>query len=323
MNDAHESQEAAPQKRGLEVRDLIRQEIRKVFVGNTMATDLLLMTVIAQGHVLVEGVPGIAKTTLVKAFAQTLGCQFARVQFTPDLLPGDITGTYIFNMKDSSFELRRGPLFANVVLGDEINRAPAKTQSALLEAMQEGQVTIDGQTLELPQPFIVLATQNPVEQEGVYLLPEAQVDRFTVKLIMDYPSAADEHRMLATYSAPVPPIVPVVTPEQIQSMIEEASRVHIEDHLLDYIVRLVKATRHHPSVLLGASPRASLALMRCSKAAAYMTGRDHVLPDDIRWLVPHVLNHRIILSPEAELDQNTTADVVRDCFDSTPYTEEA
>ncbi len=304
------------------MRDAIRAEIAKAFVGKPDTTDLLLMTLLAQGHVLVEGVPGIAKTTLVKAFAQTLGCQFARVQFTPDLLPGDITGTYVLNMKESSFELRKGPLFANVVLGDEINRAPAKTQSALLEAMQEGQVTIEGQTFELPQPFIVLATQNPVEQEGVYLLPEAQVDRFTVKLIMDYPSAADEVRMLTTYSAPIPEIESIITPSAIANMRDEASDVFIEEHLVDYIVRLVKATRQHPAVLLGASPRASLALMRCSKASAYIDGRNHVLPDDIRWLVPHVLTHRIILSPEAELDQNTAATVIDDCLENTPYSSE-
>ncbi len=322
MQNPDENSANAEQEPGHQVRNLIRKEIGKTFVGSMESADLLLITLLAQGHVLVEGVPGIAKTTLVKAFAQTLGCQFARVQFTPDLLPGDITGTYVFNMQDSSFELRQGPLFANVVLGDEINRAPAKTQSALLEAMQEGQVTIEGQTLPLPQPFIVLATQNPVEQEGVYLLPEAQVDRFTVKLIMNYPSANDEHRMLATYNAPVPKTEAVVSPEDIKSMIEEAGNVFIEDHLLGYIVRLVKATRHHPSVLLGASPRASLALMRCSKAAAYLAGRDHVLPDDIRWLVPHVLNHRIILTPEAELDQYTAMNIVQECLDATPYSEE-
>jgi len=322
MQTSDETEKQGSTQRGLEVRDRIRQEISKTFVGSMDSADLLLITLLAQGHVLVEGVPGIAKTTLVKAFAQTLGCHFSRVQFTPDLLPGDITGTYVLNMKDSSFELRKGPLFANVVLGDEINRAPAKTQSALLEAMQEGQVTIEGNTLALPQPFIVLATQNPVEQEGVYLLPEAQVDRFTVKLIMDYPSASDEHRMLTTYNSPVPATEAVVSPEDITVMVEEAGMVFIEDHLLDYIVRLVKATRHHPSVLLGASPRASLALMRCSKASAYLSGRDHVLPDDIRALVPHVLNHRIILTPEAELDQETATNVVIECMDATPYSQE-
>jgi MoxR-like ATPase len=307
---------------GLAVRNLIRKEIAKVYVGEEDVSDILLVALLAQGHVLVEGVPGIAKTTLVKAFAQTLGCQFARVQFTPDLLPGDITGSYVLNMKESTFELRQGPIFGNVVLGDEINRAPAKTQSALLEAMQEGQVTIEGHTLLLPRPFIVLATQNPVEQEGVYLLPEAQVDRFMVKVVMDYPSAAHEQRMLAAYSAPVEPAQSVIGPDDILQMIDDAGGVFIADHMLDYIVRLVTATRLHPAVLLGASPRASLALMRCSKAAAYLSGRDHVVPDDIRGLASHVLNHRIILTPEAELDQLAAFDIVSECLGSTPYSQE-
>jgi MoxR-like ATPase len=322
MEEAPEEDIPATPHPGLTVRDLIREEIAKIYVGREDVSDILLMALLAQGHVLVEGVPGIAKTTLVKAFAQTLGCQFARVQFTPDLLPGDITGSYVLNMKESTFELRQGPIFGNVVLGDEINRAPAKTQSALLEAMQEGQVTIEGQTLMLPQPFIVLATQNPVEQEGVYLLPEAQVDRFMVKVIMDYPTPAHEQRMLATYSAPVEPARAVVGPGEILQMTENAAAVFVADHMLDYIVRLVTSTRVHPAVLLGASPRASLALMRCSKAAAYISGRDHVVPDDIRALAGHVLNHRIILTPEAELDQLTSMEIVTECLNSTPYSQE-
>ncbi len=313
---------AADILRAAEVRQQLHAEIGKAYVGSAATTDLLLVALLARGHVLLEGVPGIAKTTLVKTFARTLGCDFSRIQFTPDLLPADITGTYVLNLKDQTFVLRKGPLFANVVLGDEINRAPAKTQSALLEAMQEGQVTIEGQTLRLPRPFIVLATQNPVEQEGVYLLPEAQVDRFIFKLVLRYPSFAEERRVLATYNLPVPEVRTILSPEEIEHLAEVSERIFIAPGLLDYIVRLVQRTREHPSVLLGASPRASLALMRCAKVRALIYGRGHVLPDDIRALVPPILNHRIILTPESELDQVAVDEVVEECLAEVPYTEE-
>ena len=305
-----------------QLRRRVHEELAKVYVGSADTTDLLLVALFARGHVLLEGVPGIAKTTLVKSFAETLGCHFSRIQFTPDLLPADITGTYVLNLRDNTFELRKGPLFANVVLGDEINRAPAKTQSALLEAMQESQVTIEGETLLLPEPFIVLATQNPIEQEGVYLLPEAQVDRFMFKLVLGYPSFSEERRVLATYNAPIAPIAKVLGPEDIIRTARLAEAIHIAPGLLDYIVRLVQRTREHPAVRLGASPRASLALMRCAKVRAFIHGRGHVLPDDVRALVPSVLGHRIILTPEAELDQLREADVIADCLAAVPYTEE-
>ncbi|PKN56077.1 MAG: magnesium chelatase [Deltaproteobacteria bacterium HGW-Deltaproteobacteria-14] len=309
--------------RALALKKTVADEIAKVYIGDIKTTDLLLVALLARGHVLLEGVPGIAKTTLIKTFARTLGCRFARVQFTPDLLPADITGTYVLDLRDSTFVLRKGPIFANVVLADEINRAPAKTQSALLEAMQENQVTIEGQTQELPTPFVVLATQNPVEQEGVYLLPEAQVDRFLFKIVLGYPSYDEERRVLSTYNVPVPNVEMVLSPEDIHGMAAAAERVFIAPSLLDYIVRLVQHTRTHHAVLLGASPRASLALMRCSKALAFLHGRDHVLPDDVRSLVTPVLNHRIILSPEAELDQISVGEVLAECLAAVPYNREA
>jgi MoxR-like ATPase len=303
--------------------DGVRREIAKVYIGESDTVELLLIALFARGHVLLEGVPGIAKTTLVKAFARTLGCQFSRIQFTPDLLPADITGTNVLDLRDHTFVLRKGPLFAHVVLGDEINRAPAKTQSALLEAMQEDQVTIEGRTEALPAPFIVLATQNPVEQEGVYVLPEAQVDRFMFKVVLGYPDFAQERRILATYNTPVEPVAPVLSPRDILDIAARAERVHIAPGLLDYIVRLVQHTRVHPAVLLGASPRASLALMRCAKVAALLRGRAHVLPDDIRALVPPIFGHRIILTPEAELDRLSPAAVVEECLSEVAYAEDA
>lgn len=304
------------------LREQVSAEVRKVYIGSPETVDLLLVALLARGHVLLEGVPGIAKTTLVKTFAQTLGCEFSRIQFTPDLLPADITGTYVLNLKDNTFVLRKGPLFANIVLGDEINRAPAKTQSALLEAMQEVQVTIEGQTLQLPRPFMVLATQNPVEQEGVYLLPEAQVDRFLFKIVLGYPSLEEERRVLETYNRPVPAVHPVLSQQQIAQLATLAESVHVAPGLLDYIVSLVQSTREHGAVLLGASPRASLALMRCAKARALIKGRPHVLPDDVKALAGAILVHRIILTPESELDQIRVEEVLAECLAQVPYTHE-
>ncbi len=315
--------EAGEVMRAAEVRQRIRAEIGKVYVGSPVTIDLLIVALLARGHVLLEGVPGIAKTTLVKTFATTLGCDFSRIQFTPDLLPADITGTYVLNLKDNTFVLRKGPLFANIVLGDEINRAPAKTQSALLEAMAENQVTIEGETLPLRQPFMVLATQNPIEQEGVYLLPEAQVDRFLFKLVLGYPSLAEERRVLMTYNQVIEAVNPVLNPADILELSEAAERIHIAPGIIDYIVRLVQRTREHIAIHLGASPRASLALMRCAKTRALIHGRTHVLPDDVRSLVPSVLNHRMILTPEAELDLVSVDEVVEECLADVPYSEEA
>lgn len=301
-------------------RDGLRSQIAQVFIGETDLVDLLLCALLAPGHILLEGVPGVAKTTLAKAFSTCCGCSFRRIQFTPDMLPADITGSYILNMRDQEFVLRKGPVFANIVLGDEINRAPAKTQSALLEAMQEGQVTIEGESLALPDPFLVVATQNPLEQEGVYPLPEAQVDRFLFKLHMGYPEAAGEERMLATYDRPPAPVKPVLRAEMIRALRVEAAAVHVSAEVRAYIVGLARFTRKHDAVRLGASPRASLSLMRAAKAWALLDGRAFVLPDDIRRLAQPVLLHRLVLTPEAELDGVAARQVITAALDQVAYT---
>jgi MoxR-like ATPase len=297
----------------------ISGEVGRAYIGDLETTEILLTALLARGHVLLEGVPGVAKTTLVKAFSKTLGCAFRRIQFTPDLLPSDITGTYILDMRTNSFVLREGPIFANIVLGDEINRAPAKTQSALLEAMQERQVTIEGETRHLPPPFLVLATQNPIEHEGTYPLPEAQVDRFLIKLTMTYPSETNEKRMLATYSRPVAEPVPVIGPEDVIRMQALAEDVHVEDDILDYVLGLAQFTRKHRRVYLGVSPRAALALLLAAKARALLKGRDFVLPDDVKYLAPYVLAHRVLLAPEAELEGAHAEAVIGEALAQVPY----
>src|SRR5689334_251320 len=297
----------------------ITEEVGRVFIGSPMITEALLVALLARGHVLIEGYPGVAKTTLVKAFSGTLGCHFRRVQFTPDLLPSDITGTYILDMRTNTFVLREGPVFTHVLLGDEINRAPAKTQSALLEAMQEHQVTIEGETRSLEEPFIVLATQNPIEQEGTYPLPEAQVDRFLIKLKMGYPSPADEKRMLGTYDRRPPPVRTVVVPSAVLDLQALAQAVFVAEALLDYVLGLVAFTRSHPKVYLGVSPRAGLALVHASKGLALLRGRDYVLPDDVRHLAPLVLGHRILMTPEAELEGVAGTAVVAETLDKVGY----
>jgi MoxR-like ATPase len=302
-----------------QIAQSIIAEVGVAYIGTPSTTEALLTALVARGHVLIEGVPGVAKTTLVKAFAHTLGCSYRRIQFTPDLLPSDITGTYILDMRTNQFVLRAGPVFCNVLLGDEINRAPAKTQSALLEAMQEAQVTIEGETRQLPPPFIVLATQNPIEHEGTYPLPEAQVDRFLLKLTMRYPAAPDERRMLTTYNRPVAEPRAVVGPEDVLRMQELADSVHVADEVFDYILALASYTRQHRRVYLGASPRAGLALLRAAKAIALVRGRDFVLPDDVKALAPLVLPHRILMTPEAELDGAHADAVVGEAIERVPY----
>lgn len=297
----------------------VRAEVRKVFIGSPNVLEALLVAMLARGHVLLEGVPGVAKTTLAKSFAAALNCSFRRIQFTPDLLPSDITGTYILDMRHNQFVLRKGPIFAQVVLGDEINRAPAKTQSALLEAMQETQVTIEGVTQSLALPFLVLATQNPVEQEGVYMLPEAQLDRFLVKLRLGYPSFEDEMEVLRTYDGEPGTINPVLDPEDIQLMAHLSDEVHFAEELRAYILRLVRYSRNHEQIALGNSPRAALALMRSAKARALIHGRDYALPDDIRAMAGVVLAHRVILTPDAELNGVRNEDVIRSALRDVPY----
>jgi MoxR-like ATPase len=298
----------------------VRTEVQKAFYGGPESIELILTTLMARGHVLLEGVPGIAKTTLVKAFAAALGCSFRRIQFTPDLLPSDITGTFV--LQAGTFALREGPIFAQVILADEINRAPAKTQSALLEAMQERQVTIEGQTKPLEPPFFVLATQNPIEHEGTYPLPEAQVDRFLAKLKMGYPAASDEKEMLRRYSAS-PDVARetrrVLEPGTILRLQELADAVHVEDELLEYVIALAQFTRTHRRVALGASPRAALQLVHAAKARALLGGRDFVLPDDVKHLGPAVLSHRVMLSADAELEGMSADAIVREALDRVPY----
>lgn len=297
----------------------VRRQVGRVYIGDTNSVDLMIVALLSRGHVLLEGVPGIAKTTLVKGFAITLGCSIRRVQFTPDLLPADITGTYVLNPKDGTFSLRAGPIFANVLLADEINRAPAKTQSALLEAMQERQVTIEGDRFELPDPFFVLATQNPVDLEGTYPLPEAQIDRFLVRVPMGYPSERDEVLMLRSHGIIAPEPFAVLSAPDVLQLQSIAARVHVEDDLFEYAVALAHYTRSHPRVVLGASPRASLGLLRAAKSHAVLSGRPFVTPDDVRVVASPVLAHRLILTPELEGDARARTALVEEALSKVSY----
>ena len=297
-------------------------EVQRVYVGTRTVPELLLVTLLAKGHALLEGVPGVAKTTLCKAFAATLGSNFRRIQFTPDLLPSDITGTYVFSPREGTFQLREGPIFTNVLLGDEINRAPAKTQSALLEAMQEHQATIEGDTRPLPSPFIVLATQNPVEQAGTYPLPEAQIDRFLVRLVIGYPSARDEKTVLRRFLEGSPEATRVLDPEEVRSLQALVMRVHVEEEILDYVVRLATFTRQQARVLLGVSPRASLGLVSAARARALIAGRAYVLPDDVKALAVPVLAHRLVLTPEAEMESVSRNELIQKALAEVPHRRE-
>jgi MoxR-like ATPase len=300
------------------LRDRMIAEVGRVVVGMESVTHQFMIALLAGGHVLVEGVPGIAKTTLAKTFARILGMDYHRLQFTPDLLPSDVTGTYIFDRKTNDFVLRKGPLFCNVLLVDEVNRAPAKTQSALLEAMQEVQATIEGTTLPLPQPFMVLATQNPVEQEGVYRLPEAQLDRFLLRVEMGYPGHAREVDMLKLHSRPVAEVEALFDAESILEIQGQLAEVHANDELLDYIIDLADASRGHPDVALGASPRAALCLLRCARARALLDGRHYFTHEDVHAVALGVLGHRLMIRPEAEVDGKQVADVIRELLTSVP-----
>ncbi len=297
----------------------VRREVSKVYVGDGSSVDLMLVSLLSRGHVLLEGVPGVAKTTLVKAFGAALGCTVRRIQFTPDLLPADITGTYVLNPRDGTFSLRAGPVFANVVLADEINRAPAKTQSALLEAMQERQVTIEGDRYELPNPFLVLATQNPIDLEGTYALPEAQIDRFLVRVRMGYPSQRDEVAMLRAHGVVTPEPTAVLSANDVIQLQSIAARVHVEDDLREYAVGLSAFTRSHPKVVLGASPRATLGMVRAAKAQAVVAGRPYATPDDLRAVAEPVLAHRLVLVPELEGDQGARTAIVDEALAKVGY----
>ncbi len=299
--------------------DDVRREVARVYVGSSRPVDTMLVALLARGHALLEGVPGVAKTTLVKAFATATGCTSRRIQFTPDLLPADITGTYVLSPRDGTFALRAGPVFANVVLADEINRAPAKTQSALLEAMQERQVTIEGDRFELPLPFLVLATQNPVDLEGTYPLPEAQIDRFLVRVSMGYPTAREEAHMLRTYGGEPPAARPILDARDVVRLQAIASRVYVEDDLTDYAVGITSFTRTHAKVALGASPRATLGLLQAAKAWALLSGRPFVAPDDLRAVAPSVLAHRMVMTADAEGEPKARERIVEEALAKVSY----
>ncbi len=294
--------------------DAVREQLKKLIVGQDEMVKLILTALLADGHVLIEGVPGVAKTLTAKLVARSLSVQFSRIQFTPDLMPSDVLGTPVFNPREGTFDFKRGPLFSNLVLIDEINRAPAKTQSALFEVMEERQITVDGRTYPMQPPFMVLATQNPIEQEGTYRLPEAQLDRFLFKVVVPYPTEEEELQILTQFHGlgstdAMSVIEPVLHGEVISQIRRTVKEILIEPRLLQFIARLVHHTRHHKSIYLGASPRASLAVMNAAKAMAAISGRDFVTPDDILEVVPPVLRHRIILSPDKEME-GVTEDVV-------------
>lgn len=297
-------------------------EVGKVVVGLDHVTDQLLMALISGGHVLLEGVPGTAKTTLCRTFSSVLGIDYERVQFTPDLLPSDVTGTQVLDRNTSDFVLRKGPVFCQLLLADELNRAPARTQSALLEAMQERQVTIEGHTLELPRPFMVLATQNPIEQEGVYRLPEAQLDRFLFRVEVGYPERANEVAMLELHSRDTVQPEVVTSGDEIVSIQQQLDTVYGTRELQEYVVDLVRESRNHADLVLGASPRAAINLMKAARARALMSGRNYLTHEDIQGVALPVLEHRLILRPEAEMDGQTVAQVIQDVVHAVPVLQE-
>jgi MoxR-like ATPase len=301
--------------------DAIREEVGKVIVGQRYLIDRLLIALLCDGHILIEGVPGLAKTLSVHTLAHTIGASFVRVQFTPDLLPADVTGTQIYNPQDGQFHTRKGPIFANIVLADEVNRAPAKVQSALLEAMQERQCSIGGETFPLPQPFMVLATQNPIESEGTYPLPEAQLDRFMLKAVVDYPTRQEERTILERFENGMTAheVARVVSVDELLTARTAVQQVHLNDALRDYVVHLVQASRNPkvyrmdslvPLIAFGASPRATIYLAQAAKAHAFISGRGYVTPDDVKAVARDVLRHRVIITYEAEAEELTSDDIV-------------
>ncbi len=298
----------------------VRENIQKVIVGKDEVIDLALVAILCEGHILIEDVPGIGKTTLARSIAASLGCTFRRIQFTPDLLPSDVTGISYFNQKAQEFQFRPGPIISQVVLADEINRATPRTQSALLEAMQERQITVDGETYPLPRPFLVLATQNPIELEGTFPLPEAQVDRFLIKLPIGYPTEAEEHALLLRFARedPLEDLAPVVTPDDLLRIQEQVRDVRVEESVRGYVVDIVRATRAHQDIQLGVSPRGTLALYNCARALAAIRGRAYVLPDDVKLLAPYVLTHRVLISPATRLRGRRLADVLMDVIATVP-----
>ena len=293
----------------------LKEELGKVIVGQEQMVELLLAAMLADGHVLIEGVPGVAKTLTAKLLSKSIAVGFSRIQFTPDLMPSDVIGTSIFNPKESSFQFKQGPIFSNIVLIDEINRAPAKTQAALFEVMEERQITVDGQTFSLAPPFLVVATQNPIEQEGTYHLPEAQLDRFLFKINVTYPTLHQEFQVLMNHHQSnlenmMGLVHPVITPQQMAALKVQVRSIVVEERLISFITTIVANTRNHKSIYLGASPRASIGILNGSKALAAMHGRDFVTPDDIVYVTPAVLRHRIVLTPEKEMEGTSTDEVI-------------
>jgi MoxR-like ATPase len=299
----------------------LKLEIGKVIVGQDQMIDLLLAGILADGHILIEGVPGVAKTLTAKLLSKAISVGFSRIQFTPDLMPSDVIGTSIFNPGQNSFQFKPGPIFSNIILIDEINRAPSKTQAALFEVMEERQITIDGQSFHLNPPFMVVATQNPIEQEGTYHLPEAQLDRFLFKITINYPTPEEEFKIVSHHHSKnlqhmIAEVQPVLSAELISSLRMQVRGLHVDDKLIKFIVSIVTATRNHKSIYLGASPRASIGILNASKSIAAMRGRDFVIPEDIIYVSAAVLRHRIELTPEKEMEGATTDDVINEIIHS-------
>ncbi|GAB4576223.1 MAG: MoxR family ATPase [Anaerolineae bacterium] len=303
----------------------IRENVQRVIVGKDEIINLVLAAILSEGHILLEDVPGTGKTTLAKAMAVSLGATFKRIQFTPDLLPSDVTGINFFNQKSQEFEYRPGPILSQIVLADEINRATPRTQSALLEAMQERQITVDLETIKLPRPFLVIATQNPIELEGTFPLPEAQIDRFLMRIDIGYPTVEEERAILTRFRSddPMATLQPVADSDTVIGMIREVREVRVEESVHEYIVQVIRTTREHPEVDLGASPRATMALYRTSQAWAAIQGRDFVLPDDVKFLAPYVITHRIMLSPQMRLRGRKPAEIVEDIVNTVPVPVDA
>jgi MoxR-like ATPase len=300
--------------------DRFTQNVEQVIFGNRGVIEMALLALLCEGHLLIEDVPGVGKTMLARAVARSIGCHFSRIQFTPDMLPSDVTGVSVFNQQTTSFEFRPGPIFAQIVLADEINRATPKTQSALLEAMEERQVTVDGATRPMERPFLVMATQNPIEYEGTFPLPEAQLDRFLLRISLGYPTRVEETAILTAqqHRHPIEELQQVLSQEELLQAQEAVKSVHVDDKVREYVVALVEASRHHPDIYLGASPRGSLALFKTAQARAAVDGRDFVTPDDVKRLAAPTLAHRLIVNPAARVRSVDTRQVVEELISSVP-----